>query len=545
MSFVFNTYKNLFFTFYFNWPMIFTAPLSSIAFVSVYPTLGILLLLFEIGLKIFMEYLGGAELFQYISEKYGSGFGAINWGSPNLLLCDETRDLVRTTIPSLGQPDREPTVTGFRRRTFDLSIAQTFTVLSSLIYERHAQKVREAYELMISQPDEINMDDDIETAAEKHLKELLSESERPIRDITARWGLNFAGVSELKSLGGPFCGIYWSDSHPFIVVAFKGTTPTNYEEFLVDATFQRMDARSFLYGSVHEGFYEAVFPSTHYASEDTRDPYGAILHAVNEKAREIQENLDTTSPVQVWITGHSLGAAMSSLLFARWLKCPEDLSSRCQLRDAYVIGTPAVGDNDFASMFSSYNNVPVTRSSVLWRVMNKQDIFCHLPPGYDDRTIGQYMSSTDFFNYSHVGHAIHIKHRWHRKPIRVYPSSYQPTMQVEIVLGAWDPTREEKEQYDCTNDLVQSAQERDDQVAKRPLPRLVRRLESQPWFQFLAKRYGDDNPIHLLEKIYPFFITDHMPVNYFKGLQRARAYYKKKTEQQAAEALQIAQKKLN
>lgn len=183
-------------------------------------------------------------------------------------------------------------------------------------------------------------------------------------------------------------GIFWSETTPFIIVTFKGTTPTNYEEFLVDATFQRTDARSFLDGCVHEGFYESLFSTSGFGDQDIRDPYGAILSAVQTKAAQIQEQLQTTEPVQLWITGHSLGAALSSLLFARWLKSPEDLGDRLTLRDAYIIGTPAVGDSDFASTFASYSNLPVTRSSTLWRIINKSDIFCRLPPGYDSRTCG-------------------------------------------------------------------------------------------------------------------------------------------------------------
>lgn len=75
-----NGFKNLFLTFYFNWSMIFTAPLSSAAFIVVYPTTVTFLVLFEMGLKLFMETWRGAEVVRYIALKYGEGFGAINWG---------------------------------------------------------------------------------------------------------------------------------------------------------------------------------------------------------------------------------------------------------------------------------------------------------------------------------------------------------------------------------------------------------------------------------------------------------------------------------
>ncbi|KAL0074819.1 Alpha/Beta hydrolase protein [Phycomyces blakesleeanus] len=567
LSYMLNTYRNLFLTFYFNWTMIFTAPISSLAFVIVYPTAVVLLFIFEIGLKVFMDYLGGSAFVHYIGSKYGEGLGAINWGAPNLLLSEQTAELVKSTLPSLGKPEppNKAGGGGVRSRTFDLSIAQTFTVISSVIYERDADKVKSAYEVYANamKSSIVDLEDQVESPVERKMKCLLWQSERRIRTIVANWGLHFAGVSELKSLGGPFCGIFWSEEHPFIVVAFKGTTPTNYEEFLVDATFQRTDARSYLFGSVHEGFYESVFPTAGFGSDDTRDPYGAILSAVQEKAQQMQARMGTSEPIQVWITGHSLGAAMSSLLFARWLKCPEDLTSRCVLRDAYVIGTPAVGDNDFASYFSSFSNHPVSRTSTLWRIINKHDIICRIPPGYDSQTIGNYMKSTDFFNYSHIGHAIQLNSRWHRKPLRVYPSGYQATMQVEITLGGFDSrcvdynlpdgqiiTAAENPSPSTSTDIDTNTNthtnikpkltsgfvdprkalvfmQHDDQINPvkfLALPRFAMYISKKAWFRTMANKFTDGNPIHSLESIYPFFFKDHIPVHYFEGLERARSF---------------------
>jgi len=59
---------------------------------------------------------------------------------------------------------------------------------------------------------------------------------------------------------------------PFIVAVFKGTTPTStiilfkvtdldYSEYIVDATFQKTDARAYLYGQAHQGFFESLFPT--------------------------------------------------------------------------------------------------------------------------------------------------------------------------------------------------------------------------------------------------------------------------------------------
>ncbi|KAI8645141.1 Alpha/Beta hydrolase protein, partial [Parasitella parasitica] len=535
LGYMINGFKNLFLTFYFNWPMLFTAPISSAALIFVYPSSVTFLVLFEIGLKLFMETWRGNEVVRYISLKYGQGFGAINWGAPELLLSDSSAQLVQKTLPALGLHAAPISVSGCRRRTFDLSIAQTFVLLSSLIYERDARKVKEAYDLYAASRKAGThknpaMEAQAENIIESRMKELLWESESRIRQIAESWGLHFAGVSELKSLGGPFCGIFWSETVPFILVAFKGTTPTNYEEFLVDATFQRTDARSYLFGCVHQGFYESLFSTSGFGDQDVRDPYGAILAAVQDKAEQIQNQLGTHEPVQLWITGHSLGAALSSLLFSRWLKCPSDLGRRLVLRDAYVIGTPAVGDSDFASTFASHSNQPVTRASTLFRIINKSDIFSRLPPGYDSKTCGRFMSESDFFNYSHVGHAIQITHKWHSKPLKSYPSSYQPPMQLKIITdsskgkgngSSSSSSSSNQHQVVVHKKLLKPQQEERIEEQQAMLPNWAKFFIYKPWAQ---RHLPTGNPIYFIEKLYPFFLMDHIPSQYFYGLQRARIY---------------------
>lgn len=71
--YVINVYKNLFLAFYFNWVVIFTSPLSSLAFIFTYPIISVFLFIFEIGLKLFMDGLGGAKLVKRISDDFGDG----------------------------------------------------------------------------------------------------------------------------------------------------------------------------------------------------------------------------------------------------------------------------------------------------------------------------------------------------------------------------------------------------------------------------------------------------------------------------------------
>lgn len=116
-----------------------------------------------------------------------------------------------STIPTFGERTSD-TITNDSThvRYFDISKAEVLTLLSALIYERDANKVKDAYQLYATSDDQKDdaqkLDETDNTDMEDRTRRLLWESEKRIRQIARRWGLHFAGVSELKSLGGPFCG---------------------------------------------------------------------------------------------------------------------------------------------------------------------------------------------------------------------------------------------------------------------------------------------------------------------------------------------------
>lgn len=90
------------------------------------------------------------------------------------------------------------------------------------------------------------------------------------------------------------------------------------DEYVLDAFIQRVDASEYLYGEVHKGFYESLFPdpAPHTSFEqrhyDATNPFNTIMEAIFETAMESKKR--TGKPVQLWMTGHSLGNACFSEL---------------------------------------------------------------------------------------------------------------------------------------------------------------------------------------------------------------------------------------
>ncbi|CAG8749596.1 9294_t:CDS:2, partial [Ambispora leptoticha] len=295
-------------------------------------------------------------------------------------------------------------------RQFNLDIAETLLLMSAIVYERDDLKVHEAHkqiQKLASERDTITRD------AYEEIENKLRDSEQRIREQADIWDLEFTSLSELNSLGGPFAGMFWSVKHNFIVVVFKGTTPTNFEDFLVDAMIQRVDARSYVFGEVHEGFYTSLFPETDHVTPrgHASSPYIAIIKEIRKKAAIIRERNAQLSPpihapVNIWVTGHSLGAALSTLFYSRLLNSPADLGPNCILRDGYLFGTPAIGDADFAAEYAAISNTPFDRQNTLWRIIDDTDIITKLPPGFEDPSIRRFSNKFSVLNYAHVGEGI-------------------------------------------------------------------------------------------------------------------------------------------
>ena len=193
------------------------------------------------------------------------------------------------------------------RPSFNIDVAEFLLVLSALMYEREEPP----------SGDYPSNDGELDRYTDY------------IREKAHHWGLEFKSLSELGTSASPFCGAFWDPHKNFVVIAFKGTTPTDFAEWIVDASIMRTDGRTQLFGEVHEGFYRMLFGNEKKGRSKLIESYSY---------RNILKNLlgiistINGGKINVWVTGHSLGSALASLFYARLMRSPSDLPADCILR---------------------------------------------------------------------------------------------------------------------------------------------------------------------------------------------------------------------
>ena len=127
----------------------------------------------------------------------------------------------------------------------------------------------------------------------------------------------------------------------FTVLAFRGTEVTKLEDIRIDAMASK---RSVLDGRVHSGF---------------RIAYESI-------ATQIEEEVKKLSDLPLYITGHSLGAALATVATQRLEHNPR---IREMIAACYTFGSPRVGNSEYDLEFKS----------PIYRVVNTTDIVTVIP----------------------------------------------------------------------------------------------------------------------------------------------------------------------
>jgi len=169
--------------------------------------------------------------------------------------------------------------------------------------------------------------------------------------------------------------VMWAQhsTYPVVLIAFRGTEIRDGQEADIWADLNFFQDE-FIWGQVHGGFLSA-FNSV----ED---------QLLMTKLEEIKDQ-----DVQIWITGHSLGAALATLLTAKILH-KMDNGSKFNLKGLYTFGSPRVGNEEFADRF----NESTARHNVsVMRFRNGADAVTRIP-----------VSIPLIMKYKHVGNLVYL-----------------------------------------------------------------------------------------------------------------------------------------
>lgn len=134
-----------------------------------------------------------------------------------------------------------------------------------------------------------------------------------------------------------------------VIAIFRGTIPTDLENWLADLNTIKTSWAGSSTIEVHEGFYESY------------------LNMAADLNNAVFTLMEQNPSYQLVVTGHSLGGAMATLaalnLTVNYGKSPI----------VYTFGSPRVGNDYFEEYFTQ--NVPVN-----YRLVNYDDIVPHVPP---------------------------------------------------------------------------------------------------------------------------------------------------------------------
>ncbi len=143
-----------------------------------------------------------------------------------------------------------------------------------------------------------------------------------------------------------------------ILLAFRGTQTEEIKDILADLKVRMVEGPA---GRIHRGFNAAL---------------AAVWNDVKTRVAELHDE----KPRPIWVTGHSLGAALATLACARL-----EMEEKRPVQGLYLYGSPRVGDKVFAR---EYDRICKAKT---FRFVNNNDAVTRVPV------------PLKLFPYKHVG----------------------------------------------------------------------------------------------------------------------------------------------
>ena len=151
---------------------------------------------------------------------------------------------------------------------------------------------------------------------------------------------------------------------PLAIIAFRGTEPNRWNDVATDLKAWKTPLAEG-WGEVHAGFKQAF------------DSIAPVMHAKLEEYRK--------DKVAIWVTGHSLGGGLATLMGAELLR-REDAGEDYDLRGVYTFGSPRVGNKAFRQRLMAS---AAKHETQLVRFRNGNDIVTSVPKGGEFEHVGE------------------------------------------------------------------------------------------------------------------------------------------------------------
>ncbi|CCA68255.1 hypothetical protein PIIN_02120 [Serendipita indica DSM 11827] len=359
------------------------------------------------------------------SAKHGGGLTMTNAAYPSIFrntTANEPSVIAAREALARPMPPRGNIHDQESPRIFNLDVAKFMFQCAALMYERSSSPLLDALETTrnnfdaaaVKSPENSSVVPDIAdpgrvlkevvgTEAARAVSECLhlcNEEENEMTRFAAKLGMKYSTVSELNSQTSACAGLFWDPSSTYIILAFKGTEPGEFIEWTDDFTYEPRDAGDWIrgFGKVHGGFMNRIFPRK--LGVGSRVPYYTIRDAVRHTAAHLLEKNPPGTKINLWLTGHSLGTAVASLVYARALNEPRDFGPRVVLRDAFMFGTPIICDVPSAHAF--HNRLYHDERRTLWRITNAYDCVATALPDWGD-DLRMTLSPSNLFSFAHLG----------------------------------------------------------------------------------------------------------------------------------------------